>query len=91
VDIQFRLKTSTRLPRQVLIIADSLLLYQKNRHLIYKGKPFSEKVVMFPFDMAYYVFAKVYLLLLTIYVYFCVKILQLPDEKIYPPYKGGKP
>jgi len=90
VNIQIKLKTNTVLPRRALVIADSLLEYQKNRRLIYKDKSFIEKVVLFPFDMLYYVFAKVYLFMLTIYVYFCVKILNLPDEKIYPPYNDGK-
>jgi hypothetical protein len=90
MNIQFRLKINTRLPRLALVIADSLLFYQENRHLLYKGKPFSKKVFLFLFDMACYVFAKVYLFFLTIYVYFCVKILKLPDEYIYPPYNGGK-
>jgi ABC-type sulfate transport system permease subunit len=91
VDIHLKLQANTRLPRRVMVLADGLLHFQENRKYLYKGKSLFEKALTFPFDISIYIFSVVYLFLLTQYVMFCIKVLHLPDEKIYPPYKGGKP
>lgn len=85
-EVDVKVNLNPMLPRKSMILADQLMNLVENRKAFYKNLKVTEKVIIFPLEIWIFLFAKIYLFLMTYYVLFCIKYLHLEEEEIFPPF-----